>query len=157
MLSWDRARLSSGAAGARDSPPRQQGQGCGRDAGILEIPYRCFGFCGKVARPGKIRKEPPKGQSDKPISYYRRAQQATAAQSSSWELNGTLFNMERGTVCRVRTRMLGARLCTMNAKLILSPQAFFSILHGCFCQLHLIPIWLSKVSMGRQREVSPAI
>lgn len=39
-------------------------------------------------------------------------------------------------------------------ELVLFPQAFFSILHRCFCQLRLIPIWLSKVSMGLQYKVS---
>lgn len=83
MLSRDRASLGSGTAGARDSSLRQQGQGCSRDAGILEILYQCFGFCRRVAQVGEIRKESPKGQGDKPISYHRRVQQVTAARSSS--------------------------------------------------------------------------
>lgn len=39
-------------------------------------------------------------------------------------------------------------------ELFLSLQAFFSILSGCFCQLCLIPIYLSKLNMGQQHDVS---
>lgn len=81
---------------------------------------------------------------------YRRAQHVAATWSSSWELKGTPCNTARGTICCGRTQMLGARLCAVNAKLILSPQAFLSILRVCFCQL--IPTQLSKVSTGWQRE-----
>lgn len=82
----------------------------------------------------------------------RRAQRVTATWSGSWELKGTPFNMARGASCCGRTQMVGARLHTVNTTLILSPQAFLSILRVCFCQLHLIPIQLSKVSMGWQHE-----
>lgn len=150
---WSGWRCSpkTGIAGTWGSSSRQLGQGCSRDAGILEISHCHFAFCRRVLWPGKIRKEPPKGQSDNPIRYYRRARRVTATWSSSGELKRTPFNTARGTICCGRTQRLGARLCTVNAKLILSLQAFFSVLCVCFCQLHLIPIWLSKVSMGWQR------
>jgi len=53
--------------------------------------------------------------------------------------------------------MLQARqtpLHTVNVELVLPLQTFFSNLCRSFCQLHLIPIRLSKVSMGPQHEDS---
>lgn len=85
MLSWDRASLGSGTAGAWDSSLRQQGQGCSRDAGILEILYQRFGFCGRVAQVGEIRKEPPKGQGDK---THQLPQKSAAGDSSPEQLLG---------------------------------------------------------------------
>lgn len=74
LLSRDRARLGSGTAGIQDSSCRQEGCGCGGDGRILETPYLCFGFCRRVAQWGEIRKKPPKGRHNKPISYYRKVQ-----------------------------------------------------------------------------------
>lgn len=128
--SWDKA-----AAGVL---------GCWKS--LTVISSSAEGWYGQV----KSGKSLPKG---KVINRsYRRAQSVTATWSSSWELKGTPFNTARGTIYCGRTQMLGARLYTVNTKLILSPQAFLSILRVCFCQLHLIPIQLSKVSMGWQRE-----
>lgn len=144
MLSQDRARLGSSTTGAWAAGTR------------LQLGY-WKSLTGALASVGGQHGGEKSGKSLPRVKVINPS--ATTEECSRREQPRAALGSQMGPHSTQQgDHLLGEDMSAMGKanphELVLSHQAFFSILHRHFCQLHLIPIWLSKASMGQQHEVS---